>query len=536
MVVITAISLSAGATATGKDDFPEDAGGRSAATGDPGRGQLTGNVIFIHPDGTGANQWGAGRLYWQGPDEDLNWDRLPEMTVYRGHMADVLTGTSNGGATTHAFGYKVEGAGSFGMDGNSEAEPPTDRSINSLSEYPGSIMREAGNAGHPVGVLNDGDSAEPGTGAFLAEVGNRDDLNEINLQVLTGRPGTEDVAPAVILGGGEANYLPEGTPVCGDDRTLECAVHTPQVDPVLTPGARTDGRNLLQEARDLGYRVIRTRAEFDRLQARLRLRPNFAPKVLGLFSSEDIFNDVPEEALTAAGLVDPTVPADDRGGNLVLFGSPPNTPGYDPPTVAELGELATTILERRAERAGKPFMLVAEPESTDNFGNNNNAIGTLTALRHADELIGVARGVVRSQPETLVLTAADSDGGGMQVVGLAPDDDQDLVGTEPFNDTTADSDDEELEVPLDGLYGRGSAPFRAQPDQFGQELPFAVSWSGRADVSGGIVSRAEGLNAELLRESFSDRFDNIDVYRLMYLTLFDEALPYPDGERAPERP
>jgi alkaline phosphatase len=90
-------------------------------------------------------------------------------------------------------------------------------------------------------------------------------------------------------------------------------------------------------------------------------------------------------------------------------------------------------------------------------------------------------------------------------------------------------------VPLDGLYGRESPPFRAMADQFGQELPFAVSWSSTADATGGIVSRAEGLNAALLRTSFSDRFDNIDVYRLMYLTLFDEALRYPDGERAPDR-
>jgi alkaline phosphatase len=124
----------------------------------------------------------------------------------------------------------------------------------------------------------------------------------------------------------------------------------------------------------------------------------------------------------------------------------------------------------------------------------------------------------------------------MQVVGLAPDDDQDVVGTDEFNPQTADDEDEELEVPLDGLYGRATPPFRALPDQFGQELPFAVSWSSGADVTGGVVSRAEGLNAELLRTSFSDRFDNIDVYRLMYLTLFDEALAYPEGERAPDRP
>ncbi len=46
------------------------------------------------------------------------------MAVYRGHMLDRLTGTSNGGATVHAFGYKVTGPGSFGQDGGGEEARP----------------------------------------------------------------------------------------------------------------------------------------------------------------------------------------------------------------------------------------------------------------------------------------------------------------------------------------------------------------------------------------------------------------------------
>lgn len=90
-----------------------------AGTGIPElrRSSPTGNVIFIHPDGAGPNHWAAARIYWYGPDALSPWDTLPQMAAYRGHMADILTGTSNGGATTHAFGYKVEGPGSLGKDG-----------------------------------------------------------------------------------------------------------------------------------------------------------------------------------------------------------------------------------------------------------------------------------------------------------------------------------------------------------------------------------------------------------------------------------
>jgi alkaline phosphatase len=162
------LAVPAAATAASSvDDFVQsaDAAGGQRSLDD------TGNMIFIHPDGTDAAYWEAGRIYWDGPDANSEWDLLPESTVYRGHMADQLEGTSNGGATVHAFGFKVDGPGSFGTDSGAEdvraGDAAAPRLINSLSGYEGSWLREAGNAGHPVGIINDGDIAEPGTGAFL---------------------------------------------------------------------------------------------------------------------------------------------------------------------------------------------------------------------------------------------------------------------------------------------------------------------------------------------------------------------------------
>jgi len=79
-----------------------------------------GNVIFIHPDGAGANHWAAARMYWNGPDAVSDLGELPNMASYRGRMTDRLAGTSNDGATLHAFGYKVLCPGSFGKDGGGE--------------------------------------------------------------------------------------------------------------------------------------------------------------------------------------------------------------------------------------------------------------------------------------------------------------------------------------------------------------------------------------------------------------------------------
>lgn len=490
----------------------------------------TGNVIFFHPDGSGLNHWAAARMYWKGPEGMLEWDMLPYMAAYRGHMFDRLTGTSNGGATTHAFGYKVEGAGSFGLDGDRDKARP----FLALSGYAGSIMREARNNGHPVGVVNDGQAAEPGTAAFLAEVGNRNEFAEIVRQMLQGRPGFDekDEKPDVILNGGEMYFLPEGTPKCEGEITPTCYVHE---DPVSGRGPqRKDGLNLIQYAVDNGYTVIRTRAEFDKLMADLKADSNLAPRVLGLFAADDIFNDVPEERLIAAGLVKEGVAEDDQNGRLILYGNKEGTPGFNPPTAAEMTEMALIILERRSAQAGKPFLAVIETESVDNFGNSDNAIGTLVALKHSDDVIGVSRAFQERVPNTLIVTAADSDAGGLQVVSPAPVKRPSGVVTGVTGNPT-DATAEGFNNLVDGIEGRGTKPFLTAPDAFGNRQNFAIVWIGLPDVAGGILSRAQGLNAELLQTKFSGMFDNTDVYRLMYQTLFGRELESAIGKRGPDR-
>lgn len=577
-----------------------------------------GNVVFFHPDGSAMQQWNAARMYWDGPDAFLNWDHLPWMAVYRGHVADRLTGTSNGGATTHAFGYKVTGANSYGTDNG--------RDILALSGYPGSISREAANAGHPTGLVNDGDIAgEPGTGAFFAETDTRGEPEFQSLQVLGGRPGFNgfdgdpemdpDITdgepdPVVILGGGERFFLPQGTPYCGDQTLsldhprLNCFVHFDAIgaaeavrdgmspaDAITENGpTREDGRNLLKEAVDDGYIVIRTRRQYNQLMHKLSRDLNYAPKVLGVFAADDTFNDQPEERVRAAGLIrnemTPIPPevnsfspeiALEKIGDLVIWGTPAGSWGpendpdafetpnsVNPPTVAELSRMALLILDRHSKEVNKPFHLVIEVESTDNLPNNTNAIGTLRALKRADDVIAeylryeggkdIYTGTKATSYPAMILTAADSDGGALQVLSLNRVEDEDAPVEFVAANRTELPDEEILPNPLDGLGGREVfPPFQAEPDALSrarplvdgegsseesisvEQLRFAVSWPSSADVAGGILSRAQGANASLLQSLFSDRFDNTDAYRMQYATLFGKLLPNSIGELAPDR-
>lgn len=404
------------------------------------------SVIFIHPDGTGVNYWGAARLLAVGPDDALNWDKLPHVAVYKGHIADALAATSNAGGTVHAYGVKVN-HDSFG---NNSGTP-----INAADGSARSILHEAKRRGLAVGVISSAAVIDAGTGAFLASVKNRSESAEIARQML-------EHAPDVLLGGGEQWFLPKG--VTG--RHGE--------------GKRDDGRNLIEEARKAGYTVVFTRGE-------LAAIPKTTTKLLGLFAANDTFNDKSEEDLKAAGL-----------------------PAYQTQaaSIAEMVEAAIGVLSKNS----KGFMLLAEEEGTDNFAGRNNASGSLEALRRADDAIGVARSFVSRHPKTLLVVAADSDCGGMQVIGET---ESDMPADKPLPATDRNGS------PLDGRDGTSTLPFIAKPDRSGKRLPFAIAWASSDDVMGAVVARAEGFGAETLRGTI----DNTGIYRLMYRTLFGRDIP-----------
>ncbi|MFS8859763.1 alkaline phosphatase [Synechococcus sp. H60.1] len=268
----------------------------------------TGNgAIFFHPDGTSASHWDITRILHYGPDGFLNWDRLPVITTYRGHHLDLLGGTSNAGAVTHATGTRVHGA-SFGLDPDGKEYPSANGTLNT-------IMEDAVAAGLGTALVQSGSIIEPGTAAFVAEAPKRSDYEEIALEVV--ESGVD-----IILGAGEEWLLPEG------------------VQGRFGQGKRKDGRNLIEEAKKKGYAVVYTRDELLKL-------PADAAKVLGVFNVEDTFYDKPEEEL--------------RKENL---------PNYiaSAPTIAEMTQFA---LERISRNPKGFFAVIEEEGTDNMCNNLN---------------------------------------------------------------------------------------------------------------------------------------------------------------------
>jgi alkaline phosphatase len=403
----------------------------------------TGNVIFIHPDGTGLSTWNATRILYEGPDGELNWDRLTHIGLYQGHTLETLTTSSQAGATTHAYGVKAN-IESYGMlDGHQ---------VTSLSGVEKSIMQEAKEKGIHTGIINSGTIVEPGTGVFVASDISRSNDEAIAKKIIESE--TE-----IILSGGEELLLPAG------------------MQGKHGMGKRKDGLNLIDIAKQNGYYVVFTRDELLSL-------PDDVEKVLGVFASGHTFNAKSEEELINR-----------------------NLPNYFPiaPTMAEMTQIAIEILSKK----GGNFFLVIEEEGTDNFGNRNNANGTMDALKRADDAIGVALEFYSENKNTLIITAADSDAGAMQVLGH---NNMHANIKLPAKDNNG--------APYDGILGTATLPFVSAPDKSGIYFPFAIAWSSNGDVFGAVIAKAEGLNSELM----SGKIDNSDIYRIMYATLFGKYL------------
>jgi alkaline phosphatase len=325
-----------------------------AAGGEAMPGPVTGprSAVFLHPDGMGVNVWGAVRLREVGPDGRLAWDRLPRVAIYVGPMLDGVTASSNGGATTHAWGVRAR-TDSYGMIG--------DRPITrSAAGTDGTLLMDAKRAGKAVGIVNSSSVTEPGTGAFLARVDAREDENEIAAQILA-------AAPDVILGGGEAFFLPRG------------------VRGAHGEGLRADGRNLIDEARVAGYTVVRTKQELEAM-------PPGTRRVLGLFAREETFNEADEATL--------------KRRRLDVF--QPQAPRFE-----EMIGVALRILSQ----SPSGYFLAANDETTDNLAGENNAAAVLEAGAGADRAIALVLEQVARDPGLTLVVTSDSDCGGMQVSG-----------------------------------------------------------------------------------------------------------------------
>ncbi len=186
----------------------------------------------------------------------------------------------------------------------------------------------------------------------------------------------------------------------------------------FTAAGRTDGRNLIQEFRSLGYEYVTNATQLravrpwqSRVVGLFKGSATPAPAANGIGTASDVNMDVAYDKL---GL---TKPASEPSANLGAF--------TDQPMLELMTEKAIEFLGAPTLFGNAPFILMVEAASIDKQSHPNNAAGTIWDTIEFDKSIGVARSWAAKRPnkDTLIVVTADHDQS-MHIIGVSntPDD------------------------------------------------------------------------------------------------------------------
>lgn len=270
------------------------------------------------------------------------------------------------------------------------------------------LLEQAKGAGKSVGLVTTSQVTDATPAAFAAHVRDRNEESEIARQYL------DESRPDVILGGGEDYWYPEGDPGAIPD------------DPPEEASRGSEG-DLVEKAENLGYEHVSDAEGLESAEG---------PKLLGLFANEEMWRAAPEGE---GAVYDPEVP------------------------LPQMTRKAIEVLSRDEQG----FFLVVEEEAIDGMGHANNAELTLESGKLLDEAVGVAKGYAEENPDTLLVTAADHETGGMSIDAVARPD--------------------LLEPPDPGEDG----PFRVA----GSEDEFVVDWTTSGHTASEVPITAAGPGA-----------------------------------------
>ncbi len=305
------------------------------------------NVILFIADGAGSAHFTMARevAVHLGLREGLYLDPHQTGSVRTRSARERVTDSASS-ATAYATGFKTEN-GAIAVD--------------TLHRPLQTILEVAEARGMATGLVTTSRITHATPAAFAAHVSNRNMESEIALQML-------DAGVDVLFGGGRRFFLPEAR-----------------------GGARSDGRDLLEEASVLGYRTIKD------LQALEAVREGPA---LGLFSE----SHMPWEIDGAQGEA-PRVPH-----------------------IARMTQKALEILQR--SEAG--FFLMVEGSRIDHASHAHDAAAALRETLAYDEAFEVARAFAEENGKTLLAAVSDHETGGLSLGrSLLDSDKADRVGEAP---------------------------------------------------------------------------------------------------------
>ncbi|MCP9292841.1 alkaline phosphatase [Gracilimonas sediminicola] len=278
-------------------------------------GKTVKNIIFLIGDGTGLAQITSGQYALVGPDGLLHMQTMPVTGFVKTHSSDNLITDSASGATAYSCGLKTYN-GAIAVNPDKEACK--------------TILELAEEMGLSTGLIATSSITHATPASFASHVESRSMEEEIAVQLLNS--GAE-----VMLGGGFEFFSSQ---------------------------YRSDSLDLITQAEEAGYQLLRNKEELDNSEAEM---------LLGLFA-----NDGLERAETE-------------------------------PSTSAMTTKALDILSRNEDG----FFLMIEGSQIDWGGHGNNTDYVLNEVEDFDAAVKTALDFARQDGETLVVLTADHETGGM---------------------------------------------------------------------------------------------------------------------------
>ncbi len=263
-------------------------------------------IILFVGDGLNTSLLPAARLYGGGADHRLRLESLPHLAILSTYANDFAVPDAASAASAIATGQRV--------NNRSLAIDPAGNPLPALFEL-------AQRSGRATGLVTNAALTDAATAAFYGKTDSPLDHLELARQLV------DDIDLSVILGGGEASFLPESK-----------------------DGARTDGRDLMLEMRKQGYDIVHSEAELERTPAWQ------FPRVFGMFGR----------------------------GNLEFAGDDQIRLGQ--PTLAEMTTRAISLLQYNP----KGYLLIVDAALIGKAAHHNEGERVLNEIRELDSAVGAA--------------------------------------------------------------------------------------------------------------------------------------------------
>lgn len=278
-------------------------------------GKTVKNIIFLIGDGTGLAQITSGQYALVGPDGLLHMQTMPVTGFVKTHSSDNLITDSASGTTAYSCGLKTYN-GAIGVNPDKKACK--------------TILELAEEMGLSTGLIATSSITHATPASFASHVESRSMEEEIAVQLLNS--GAE-----VMLGGGFEFFSSQ---------------------------YRSDSLDLITQAEEAGYQLLRNEEELDNSKAEM---------LLGLFANDGLERAEGE------------------------------------PSTAAMTSKALDILS--GDEDG--FFLMIEGSQIDWGGHDNDTDYVLNEVEDFDAAVKTALDFARQDGETLVVLTADHETGGM---------------------------------------------------------------------------------------------------------------------------